>query len=99
MSAADPSRLFSRRTLLKSGLFGVVAVVVGGAALTLQTSALGAKPAHPLRVFTAGEYAVFAAIAERLCPAAGAGAPGASALGVAEQADLLLERATEETQQ
>ena len=87
----------SRRTLLKTGLLGTVLVGLGSVGLALQKPLRqGATPA--LKLLDADEYAVLVAIADRLCPALGAGAPGARAVDVATQLDALLLTADPETQ-
>lgn len=83
-----PSGL-SRRRLLKTGLVGFVLVSAGSAALLLQKPRLRSDGAD-LHVLDAREASVFAALADRLCPALGAGAPGASALGLVASIDKLL---------
>jgi hypothetical protein len=87
----------SRRTLVKTGLTGLALALAGGIGLGLQKTVLLARtPA--LEVLDPAEYAVLVAIADRLCPALGAGAPGASAVKLAEQLDRLLQKADLETQ-
>jgi hypothetical protein len=87
----------SRRTLVKTGLAGLGLAVAGGLGLGLQKTVLLARtPA--LEVLDPAEYAVLVAIADRLCPALGAGAPGASAVKLAEQLDGLLHKADMEMQ-
>jgi hypothetical protein len=86
----------SRRSLLKTGLIGVALVSVGSAALFMQ-------PARPeqvkgkLSVFDAKEAAILAALARRLCPAAGPGSPGADAIGLVSLFDQMLAPVDEET--
>lgn len=87
----------SRRTLVKTGLAGLGVAVAGGLGLALQKTVLLAHtPA--LKVLAPAEYAVLVAIADRLCPALGAGAPGASALKLAEQLDAMLQDTDVEVQ-
>jgi hypothetical protein len=91
-------RELSRRSLLKTGLIGFAFVSVGSAALLLQ----GAKPragTSPLRTFTAAEAGVLGALAQRLCPAAGPGAPGAVGLDLVGMLDVALEPLDEEAKQ
>jgi len=93
----DVAARLSRRSLLKTGLVGALVVGLGSAGLALeQTVTRGTPP--PLGVLDATEYAVLAAIADRVCPALGPGAPGAAALGVAASIDGLLQRLDGETQ-
>ena len=98
MPPEDLAKPLSRRSLLKTGLVGVVIVAAGGVGLALQSSRLR-KVKTGLRVFTAQEYAIFAAIADRVCPALGEGAPGALALDVPGKADALLAGAEIEAQE
>jgi hypothetical protein len=90
--------LLSRRRLLRAGLFGGLAVTAGSVALALQSTAPRGQLPQRLAVLTAQEYAILAAIAARVAPAAGTGAPGADALEVALRADALLARATLDAQ-
>jgi hypothetical protein len=87
----------SRRTLVKTGLAGLGLAVAGGLGLGLQKTLLRAGT-PPLKVLDPAEYAVLVAIADRLCPALGAGAPGASAVKLAEQLDGMLQRTDIEMQ-
>jgi hypothetical protein len=85
----------SRRTLLKTGLIGATFVAAGSVALALQ------KPRQidansKYRVFSASEASVVAALAARLCPAAGSGAPGAEAVDLVSILDSRLAVAEEE---
>jgi len=98
MVKADLATPLSRRSLLKTGLMGAAVVALGSVGLALQPSRMKA-PGKNLKVLNAQEYAVLAAIAERVCPAFGAGAPGATALDVAGMADALLERAEADGQE
>lgn len=87
----------SRRTLLKSGLIGTLLVGVGSVGLALQPTRTQSSTPR-LKVLDADEYAVLVAVAETACPALGAGAPGATALGVAAQLDELLAGSDPESQ-
>jgi hypothetical protein len=89
---------FSRRKLLKTGLVGALIVGTSGGLLALQKPRARPLPAQGLRVLDAEEFAILAAVADRLCPALGAGAPGASALDVALQADRLFDHAPKDAQ-
>jgi hypothetical protein len=93
-----PSKLrkeLSRRALLKTGLLGLALVSVGSAALLLQPPR-GEDVARKLGAFDAKEAAILAALARRLCPAAGAGSPGADAIGVVALLDKALATADAE---
>jgi hypothetical protein len=88
----------SRRTLLKTGLLGATFVTLGSVALALQKPrplASGSK----LSVLSDREAGVLAAMANRLCPALGPGAPGAAAVGIVPKLDFMLTAADEETKQ
>lgn len=87
-----------RRGVLKAGLIGTAVLAVGGVSLALRGTLMRAKPAHGLHVFTTKEYSVLVAVAERICPAAGDGAPGATAIGVAATLDRNLAGAEKDIQ-
>ena len=78
----------SRRTLLKYGLAGTALLAAGGVGLALRGTVLRA-PARSLKVLSAQEYSILAAVADRICPPTG-DFPAASAIGVAEDLDDLL---------
>lgn len=80
----------SRRGVLKAGLLGTAAAIVGSLGLGLRATRLIAPPGGGLQVLSVKEYAVLAAIAERICPASADGAPGAAELGVAQLVDRRL---------
>ncbi|HWP35337.1 MAG TPA: gluconate 2-dehydrogenase subunit 3 family protein [Thermodesulfobacteriota bacterium] len=82
--------VLSRRRFLKVGLAGTAVVVLGGAGLALRRTLLREGPAGGLATLTPQEFSIFAAIADRVCPPGGEGAPGAAALEVARRADRLL---------
>jgi hypothetical protein len=84
----------SRRTVLKWTLASGLLAFGGAAALALQKSKLR-EPTPKLAVLDPSAYAVLAALADRLCPALGAGAPGALALEVPATIDAMLEPADE----
>ena len=84
---------------MRAGLFGAVAVAVGGVALAMQDTQKRSQLPQKLAVLTGEEYAVLAAIAARVSPAAGKGAPGADALDVALKVDALMARASHDAQQ
>lgn len=99
MGQADQPTSLSRRTLMKTGLVGVVLVGAGSASLALRQTVLREAPAAGLKVLSTKEYAVLAAVADRVCPDLGPGAPGATAAGVPTRADGLLAKAPAEAQQ
>ena len=93
---ASPAR-WSRRKLLRGALAATALLGLGGVALALQkTRVLAGTP--ELVVLDASEYAVLVALAERLCPELGEGAPGATKLGVAAYLDGMLAASDDETQ-
>jgi hypothetical protein len=87
----------SRRNLLKTGLFGGAAVVLGSVGLALWDSPPRADT-PPLRVLDGREYAILCAIADRVAPALGPDAPGALALGTVAALDAMLETVDVEQQ-
>ena len=87
----------SRRNLLKTGLVGTVLVGLGSVGLALQKTTPRSDTPR-LAVFDAREYAVLMAIADRVAPALGEGAPGATALGTVQKLDALLAQADVESQ-
>ncbi len=89
--------VLSRRRFLKVGLAGTAVVVLGGAGLALRRTVLREGPAARLKTFTPKEFSIFAAIADRVCPPGGDGAPGATALEVARKADLVVSTLDEPT--
>lgn len=89
MAPADIPKQLTRRSLLKTGFVGVAVVALGGVGLALQPTRLS-KPGHRLLALNDKEYAVLGAIAARICPPLGRGAPGATALDVAGKADRLI---------
>ncbi|MFN7130877.1 MAG: gluconate 2-dehydrogenase subunit 3 family protein [Myxococcales bacterium] len=88
MAPPDHNPGLTRRLLLKRGVFGGALLLLGGTGLALRPGRPRA-PNGPLRFFSAAEYATFAAIAERVIPAA-EGWKSAAELRVAEKADALL---------
>lgn len=86
----------SRRSLLKKGALGGAILFVGGSlSIALRPGLALRRPRGPLRVLTAPEYAIFAAVAARLVPgdgAEGAGWPAAEAVHATEKLDALLAR-------
>ncbi len=91
MSPTNPTQAAAiapgRRSFLKKGLLGAALLFVGGAVpLALRSGIDRARPRGPLRLFTAREYAIFAAVAARIVPGDDDGAPasaGTTAAGAA----------------
>jgi hypothetical protein len=90
---------FSRRKLLKGGLISIALLGLAGAGIALQRTKLRALPKDGLRTLTPEQYAVLCAIADRMCPQAAPGVPGASAIEVGFIADRLLEYAHDDAKQ
>ena len=78
----------SRRGLIKTGLFGTVALGLGGVGLGLHPT-VNRAPRQPLGALDPRSFSVLAAAAERIVPS-GEGFPPASEVGVAEKVDALL---------
>jgi hypothetical protein len=92
LDAGVPFNL-GRRRLLRRGLLGGALLFVGGALpLSLRRTLVRRGPAHPLRLLSTEEHAIFAAVAARFAPGDGAGAawPTADALDCAGKVDALL---------
>ncbi len=86
MSPVEPPR----RSFLKKGLFGGLVLLVGGAgAIAARPTRKGGAPKGPLKVFTPAEYAIFAAMAERVV-GSGEGSPSPTSLDVAGKADATM---------
>ena len=82
-----------RRRFLKRGLFGGALLVLGGALpFVFRTTRRGGAPRGPLRLLSADEYAVLAAVAARVVPGDGADGrwPRAEALDCAGKIDALM---------
>lgn len=79
-----------RRSFLKVGAIGTAAVAAGGVALALRQTVLRDLPKDGLMVFTPKEYAIFAAVADIVCPPRAEGVPNATDLDVARTADRQL---------
>src|SRR3954454_23303412 len=81
-----------RRGFLKKGILGGALLLVGGAGLALRGTKLGKPARRPLRLLSAGEHAVLAAVAARVVPGDGAAAawPSAEAVDCAGKIDALL---------
>jgi hypothetical protein len=80
----------SRRTFIKTGLLGTAGLVVLGGLLSARQTVLRQTPKQGLKVLTAAEYAVMSAIAARMIPPAGEGAPGALALDLPATLDAFV---------
>jgi hypothetical protein len=94
-SSPPPAPGFPRRRFLKRGLLGGALLFVGGAVpLALRSTRMGSPPRRPLKLFTVEEHAIFAAVAARLVPGAGAGPrwPTAEAVDCAGKVDTLMSR-------
>lgn len=78
-----------RRRFLQLGFGGSAVLALGGFSLFMRSSRLRETPT--LQVFSAAEYAVLAAIANRVCPGSG-NLPSAEEIGVAEKVDGLFAR-------
>lgn len=90
---------FSRRKLLKGGVAGLLVVAASSVGLAVQRTRLRSLPAEGLKVLSEKEYAILSAIAERLCPEAGPGVPGADGVDVALLADRLFDRADDDARE
>ena len=93
MTGSDERAGFDRRRFLKRGLFGGALLVLGGALpFVFRTTRRGSAPRGPLRLLSADEYAVLAAVAARIVPGDGADArwPRAEALDCAGKVDALM---------
>jgi len=78
----------SRRTAIRYGLGGAIALAAGGVGLSLQRTEVR-SPARPLRVLDERTFSILAAVADRIAPARG-DFRSASDLQVAEKIDDLL---------
>ena len=93
MPGFDARAGVDRRRFLKRGLFGGALLVLGGALpFVFRTTRRGSAPRGPLRLLSADEYAVLAAVAARVVPGDGADArwPRAEALDCAGKIDALM---------
>jgi hypothetical protein len=85
----------TRRSVLKKGVLGGALLILGGALpVALRGPRLGPAPREPLRLLSAGEHAVLAAVAARIVPGPTAppGWPSAETVDCAGKADALLAR-------
>jgi hypothetical protein len=80
----------TRRGFLGRGLFGGALLALAGAVPLALTKSKLLSSTPPLRFFSAAEYAIVHAVAERMVPGGEGWAP-ASALGVAEKLDLVMD--------
>lgn len=93
MAGSDERAGVERRRFLKRGLFGGALLVFGGTLpFIFRTTQRGPAPREPLRLLSADEYAVLAAVAARIVPGDGADArwPRAEALDCAGKIDALM---------
>jgi hypothetical protein len=82
-----------RRRFLRRGLFGgALLVFAGSLPFVFRTTRRGSAPRAPLRLLSADEHAVLAAVAARIVPGDGADArwPRAEALDCAGKVDALM---------
>lgn len=84
---------------MRSGLIGLGLVAVSGAGIALRGTATRPLPRGGLKVFTPEEYAILAAIADRVCPPPGSGKKTATDLDVAGIADAAFEHADDDVKQ
>jgi hypothetical protein len=90
---SDTRAGLDRRRFLKRGLFGGALLILGGALPFVFRSTRRANgPRAPLRLLSADEYAVLAAVAARIVPGDGADGrwPRAEALDCAGKIDALM---------
>jgi Gluconate 2-dehydrogenase subunit 3 len=83
----------TRRSLLKKGLVGGAILLLGGTVpILLRSTHILRRPRQPLRILTANEHAIFAAVAVRICPRdqTAAAWPSAEALQCAEKVDTIM---------
>jgi Gluconate 2-dehydrogenase subunit 3 len=82
-----------RRRFLRRGLFGgTLLLFAGSLPFVFRTTRRGSAPRAPLKLLSADEHAVFAAVAARIVPGDGADArwPRAEALDCAGKVDALM---------
>jgi hypothetical protein len=82
---------------MKTGLVGTLLVGLGSVGLALQRTKTSANTPK-LHVLDPIEFGVLTALADRLCPDLGEGAPGATKLKVAQTVDSMLLKADPENQ-
>lgn len=93
MVNASESAPLDRRRFLKRGLFGgALLICAGSLPFVFRTTRRGSAPRAPLKLLSADEHAVFAAVAARIVPGDGADArwPRAEALDCAGKIDALM---------
>jgi len=93
-SPDSPARLWSRRGVLKTGVFGAALLAVGGPLFLLSRSGRAPRASRgALLALTPYEHEIFASAAARLVPGDGAADwPSAEALDVAGKLDALVAR-------
>lgn len=83
----------TRRSLLKKGFVGGAILLLGGTVpILLRSTHILRRPKQPLRLLTANEHAIFAAVAVRICPRdqTAAAWPSVEALQCAEKVDTIM---------
>jgi hypothetical protein len=80
---------FSRRTLLRSGLWGGTLVALAGTGLSFQKTKRPLVTPEHLSVLSRDEFAVLVAISDTLCPHRSKTIPSATELGIPEHVDAL----------
>jgi hypothetical protein len=98
MTSEGQRATWSRRRFVQTGLVGGAALALLGGVLAARGSRLRKPPARGLSLLTPQEYAVLCALADRICPAGGEGAPGALALDVPATIDAFLASGPESLQ-
>jgi hypothetical protein len=90
---SDEPVALDRRRFLRRGLFGgALLLFAGSLPFVFRTTRRGSPPRAPLKLLSADEHAVFAAVAARIVPGDGADArwPRADALDCAGKVDALM---------
>ncbi|HEY4393706.1 MAG TPA: gluconate 2-dehydrogenase subunit 3 family protein [Polyangia bacterium] len=93
MPPSDEPVVLDRRRFLRRGLFGgALLVCAGSLPFVFRTTRRGSPPRAPLKLLSANEHAVFAAVAARIVPGDGADArwPRAETLDCAGKIDALM---------
>lgn len=89
MTPQENRPTFSRRRLVKTGLWGGILVALTGTGLSLQGTRRPVVTPEHLSVLSRDEYAVLVAIADTLCPHRSKTIPSASELNIPEQTDAM----------